>query len=149
MKKTIFIITVFCFLVSLSIQAQDIIPKANSYKTNGEVFKLTQDIHIYYSGDLKETAEFLTKSLSLPTGWDFAIKKSKSIKDRSIFISTNNSKNIEKEGYELSVKNNSVKIIGSSQAGVLNGIQTLLQMLPVEIYNKKRQNNINWKITGA
>ncbi len=149
MKKIIFIITIFCFLVSLSIQAQDIIPKPNSYKTNGEVFKLTQGVHIYYSGDLKEMAGFLAKSLSLPTGWDFAIKKSKSIKDRSIFISTDNSKNIEKEGYELSVKNNSVKIVGSSQAGVLNGIQTLLQMLPIEIYNKKRQNNINWAITGA
>ena len=150
MKKIITTILYLLIITNLNaLQAQDIIPKPKSYNQNGEVFQLTFDVNILYSGDLKEMAEFLAKSLSLPTGWDFTIKKSKSLKANSIFISTDSSKNIEKEGYELSVKNNSVKIIGSDQAGVLNGIQTLLQMLPVEIYNQKRQNNIDWNIIGA
>ena len=68
-----------------ALQAQDIIPKPKSYNQNGEVFQLTSDVNILYSGDLKEMAEFLAKSLSLPTGWDFTIKKSKSLKARFYF----------------------------------------------------------------
>ncbi len=74
MGKTIVLITILYILSGLSIQAQNIIPKPKSYKTNGEVFKLTNDVKIFYTENLKETAAFLEESLSLPTGAAFTIK---------------------------------------------------------------------------
>ncbi len=150
MKKPVFLIS-FLLIISnlISLHAQDIIPKPKSYTSNGEVFQLTPDVKILYLGDLEAMAQYLEESLSPATGWDFAIEKSKTVANNSISISIDNSKNIKKEGYQLSVTKNSVVIVGANPAGIFNGIQTLLQMLPVEIYNKQRQKNIDWKIAGA
>ena len=150
MKKTTFLISCLLIISSLiSLQAQNIIPKPKSYKANGDVFRLTSDTKIFYSGELKAMAEFLGESLSPATGWDFAIEKSNTSANNSISILIDNSINIKKEGYQLSVTKNLVEIIGADPAGIFNGIQTMLQMLPVEIYNKQRQKNIDWKIEGA
>ncbi|MCF6357091.1 MAG: family 20 glycosylhydrolase [Draconibacterium sp.] len=150
MEKTTFLISyLLIFSNLLQLQAQDLIPKPESYKTNGEVFQLTSDVKIVYSGELKEMAIYLEESLSPATGWDFDIIKTESLLGSTISISIDNSKNIEKEGYQLSITNKSVTIVGSNPAGVFNGIQTLLQMLPVEIYSKQRQKNVDWKIEGA
>ena len=149
-KRKIFLIVLLLIIGNIvSAQTTDIIPKPKNYKANGEIFQLTSDVQINYSGELKAMAEYLAKTISPATGWDFILKKSKATKGKSISISIDNSKKIEKEGYELLIKNSSVEIVGSTPSGVFNGIQTLLQMLPVEIYNKERQKNISWEIEGA
>ena len=149
MRTKILITSLLIISSLLSLQAQDIIPKPKSYKANGEVFQLTPDTKILYSGELKAMAKFLDESLYPATGWDFTIDKSNVGTEKSISISIDNSKNIAKEGYQLSVTNSLVEIVGSDVAGIFNGIQTLLQMLPVEIYNKQRQKNVKWEIEGA
>ncbi len=99
MKRTTFLILCLPIISSLvSLQAQDIIPKPKEYKTNGEVFQLTHDVKILYSGELEAMANYLEESLSPATGWDFAIEKSTTKADNSISILIDNSKNIEKEG---------------------------------------------------
>ena len=40
---------------------------------------------------------------------------------------------IGKEGYQLSVKMNGVKITANTAAGLLNGVQTFLQLFPADI----------------
>ena len=149
-KRTLLIISVLLIIShSITSQTTDIIPKPINYKTNGAVFQLTSDVKINYSEGLKAMAEYLEETISPATGWDFVLEKSKAAKGKTISISIDNSNKIEKEGYELSVKNSSVEIVGSTPSGVFNGIQTFLQMLPVEIYNKERQKNISWEIEGA
>ena len=149
MRTKILITSLLIISSLISLQAQDIIPKPKSYNANGEVFQLTPDTKIIYSGELKAMAEFLDKSLSPATGWDFEIVETKPLLGNTISISIDDSKNIEKEGYQLSVTNKSIAIVGSNPAGIFNGIQTLRQMLPVEIYNIQRQKNVDWKIEGA
>ncbi len=149
MNKTVLILTLLLLAGSFTLQAQDLIPKPKSFNPNGEQFQLSNDTKILYSPGLEKLAEFLNESLSNPTGWDFVMEKSSSAKPNSIVLTIDKSKNISKEGYLLSVKNSSVEITGSEEAGVFYGIQTLLQMLPVEVYNKQRQKNTDWKIAGA
>ena len=43
----------------------------------------------------------------------------------------------EKEAYKLSVSHDRVEILASDYGGVFNGIQTLLQLLPSEVYTKQ------------
>jgi len=47
------------------------------------------------------------------------------------------------------VNDNRIIIKGKHSCGVFYGIQTLLQLLPVEIYNRERQANVLWKIPGV
>jgi hexosaminidase len=149
MNRITLIITLFLLAGSITLQAQDLIPKPKSFIPNGEKFQLTGNTKILYSSDLKKLAEFFKESVSPATGWDFPTEKANSVVDNSIFLTIDKTKNIAKEGYLLSVKNKSIEITGSEQAGVFNGIQTLLQMLPVEIYSKQRKKNITWNIEGA
>ena len=150
MNRTKILISILLVIGSFTnILAQDIIPLPKSYTSNGEVFQLTPDAKILYSGELEAMAEYLEETLSPATGWDFDVAQAKSASSNSILISLDKLKNIEKEGYQLSVTKQSVEIIGADAAGVFNGIQTLLQMLPSEIYSNQRQKNVEWIIDGA
>jgi hexosaminidase len=150
MRSTTFLISILIVVGGvLSLKAQDIIPKPKMYKANGEVFQITSDMQILYSDELKAMAGFLGESLSPATGWDFELKESISSNEKFIALSIDKAQVKEAEGYSLSATRKSVVIVGADAAGVFNGIQTLLQMLPVEIYNKQRQKTVDWKMQGA
>lgn len=127
----------------------DIIPKPQKCISNGQTFQLTQDVTILYTNDLGNLAEFLSESLSPATGWDFAVSKTDHSHKHSIFLSIDDSMERGKEGYQLSVTQKTIQITGKSSAGVFSGIQTLLQMMPVQIYNKQRQKDVAWAIPGV
>ncbi len=66
MKSTRFLISILLVISSfLSLQAQDIIPKPKEYKANGEVFQITSEMEILYSGELKAMADFLGENYYL------------------------------------------------------------------------------------
>ncbi len=139
------------FLIGIFVQANasDIIPKPQKYSENGQVFTLNEEVKILYANDLEDLAAYLSKTISPATGWDFDIQNSDNAKSKSIHLSIDNSLVEKKEGYHLSATSESVKIIGNSAAGVFNGIQTFLQMLPADIFSLQRQKNVDWQVTGA
>ncbi len=150
MNKTKILTSILLIVASFtSILAQELIPKPKHYSPNGEVFQLTPDINILYSGELKEMAYLLNESLSPATGWDFIIEKSDTVMDNSILISIDKSKNIPKEGYQILVTKSKVEIMGADTGGIFYAIQTFLQMFPAEIYNNQRQKNVEWNIKGT
>jgi len=51
-----------------------------------------------------------------------------------------------KESYSLNVSTDNVRLIGASSAGVFHGIQTLRQLLPVEIFASTVQSGVSWRI---
>jgi hexosaminidase len=55
-----------------------------------------------------------------------------------IYLEIDSQIELPAEGYRLSVTSNEVKITGVDYGGVFNGIQTFLQLLPAEVYNKER-----------
>jgi len=134
---------------SLCLASSDLIPKPLKYQANGEVFELTQEVKIIHEEELGALANYLAETLSPATGWDFTIQSGKKGAKNSIFLSLDASINDGKEAYKLSVTKKGIVLKGTTEAGVFNGIQTLLQMLPAEIYNKQRQKDLVWEIEGA
>ena len=128
--------------------ASDIIPKPERYEPNGEVFSLNQSTKIQYRNGLKTMAAYLGKTISPATGWDFKLSASNKPQKNSIHLSID-PQDDNKEGYRLMVNSINIQIIGNSEAGVFNGIQTLRQMLPVKIFNSRRQKDVDWAIEGA
>lgn len=119
------------------------------YHSNDQEFTLSESTRILFSSGLDQEAELLAATLSPATGWDFAPEKSNLPADNSIFLELNRNKEIPEEGYELSAGRAGVRITGRTPAGVFYGLQTLLQMLPPQIYNQQRQKEVEWRIKGA
>ena len=144
------IILIVFMVSSLSVvYSADIIPKPAKYTTNGETFILTQGVKILYDGDLKAQADLLEAALSPATGWDFEVNKSTSAKKGSILLKVDASLNLPKSGYKMAITGKSIVITASDPAGIFYGTQTLLQLLPAEIFSALRQKDVAWKIEGA
>ena len=53
------------------------------------------------------------------------------------YIALSLDSSLAEEEYHLSVSNEAVKIVGGGYGGVFNGVQTLFQLLPSEVYTKQ------------
>jgi hexosaminidase len=56
-------------------------------------------------------------------------------------LQTEEDRRMPTEGYRLRVSQNGIEITGVDDAGLMNGVQTLLQLLPTEIYQCKKNTN--------
>lgn len=128
MHKTF--ITLLLFAVSYQLIAQefDIIPKPTSVIKKTGTFAITKSTPIIAKtkDDIK-SANFLNDYLKSSYGFSLPVKAAGS---KGIFISSGSTGN--KEGYTLNADKNSIKIKGNTAAGTFYGIQTLIQLLPVE-----------------
>ncbi len=97
---------------------------------------------------LKETAKLLAERLRPATGFAIKIKSAKTkITAADILLTTNEADiSLGTEGYELSVTTNGVIIRAPAAAGVFYGAQSLLQLLPPEIFSAKSDSKAAWTI---
>ena len=150
MNKSILFLLLVMAVSNISAQEDpDIIPKPLSLNMNGSSFQLTKETIINYDDKLEPLAIYLTELLSMPTGWDVEIQSSDEPTSNSIFLSVNDTLAVGEEGYHLSVSNKMIHINGKMPSGVFNGIQTLLQMMPVQVYSTQRYKDVEWEIPGV
>ncbi|TKG92882.1 hypothetical protein EYV94_18080 [Puteibacter caeruleilacunae] len=107
-----------------------VLPKVKSVETNGECgFKLSKIKSVSCDSSLIAQAEIAIDKLSAITGNDIEIAKNGKLE-----LSIN--KQLATEQYKLTIDNKKVNIQGGSPAGVFYGIQTLLQLLPTDVYGE-------------
>ena len=140
------IIGVLCVWRNTEKANLDIVPKPNMMSVEkGQGFKINRKTVIVCKDEAnKFNAEYLQSHLKN------VFKKG----DFSIVLNYNKSNSIEielsdtigfKEAYNIIVDKNSLRIIAGTSAGAFYGIQTLMQMLPPDVYkddNYKRHNKI-------
>lgn len=126
----------------------NIIPLPQVAKENGTAFLIKPQTQIYYQKGLKTQAELLAAALSPATGFDFKLQEANSAAD-GIFLGLGKAASANKEAYLLDVNTKKINIVGNTSQGVFYGIQTLLQLLPAEIYNPQRQKGKVWAVKGA
>ncbi len=126
-----------------------IIPKPVSLTENEGNFLLDSNTTIRFDEKNKENAEFLKKCLAPATGFQVSLQqKSKDTREKNIINLELDSdqKNLGKEGYALKITQDHVVISGLEPVGVFYGIQTLRQLLPVEIESPVLVENGEWSI---
>ncbi len=124
-KNIVFLIS--ALFTYAQIYALDIIPEPTSYKATNGSFELNDNTTIRTSVELMPIAEYLRgyipqleiKSTIMPTN--------------AILLSIDSS--LKQEAYSITVNSSFIQIKGGDYGGVFNGVQSLMQLLPAQVYS--------------
>jgi hexosaminidase len=128
--------------------ATSIIPAPAQAEARAGQFELTAASRILAARDFKNEAQLLAARLRPATGFAVKIKSAKHpMAAGDILLTTNGADAaLGAEGYELSVTTNGVTICATTAAGIFYGEQSLLQLLPPEIFSTNSAHDIAWTI---
>jgi hexosaminidase len=130
MVKSFFFSLLLCSTLSFA-QEVNIIPQPVKVTRNEGSFVINSQTSLIVSGkDDKASAAFLNKYLSDYYG--FTLPVAKKAGKNYIKLSHQNIDGLKGEGYNLKSDKNGVEIVGNSAKGTFYGMQTLIQLLPVE-----------------
>src|ERR1700722_957488 len=104
-------------------------------------------VKIYTDPVSQSTGDFLAQRLFKSTGQQFIVATLTAgvpIRDGILLTTVNANTNLGAEGYELTVAPDSVVIRAPQTAGVFYGVQSLLQLLPPQIFAPHPATNIIW-----
>jgi len=134
MVKSFLLSLLLCSVISFA-QEVKIIPQPVEFTTNAGSFIISPKTSLVVSSKIDEaSASFLNLYLSNYYGFKLPIVK-KATKDYIKFNSLKNIKGLKAEGYSLKSDSKGVLIEGNSDIGTFYGMQTLIQLLPVEKSN--------------
>ncbi|HWF02716.1 MAG TPA: family 20 glycosylhydrolase, partial [Candidatus Angelobacter sp.] len=128
-----------------------IIPLPQKMAMHEGVFKLRPETDILVDDASMETGRFLANCVNKSTGYRLKPRLQSRAKGQptkgSIVLTTQGANtSLGTEGYELTVKPDSVFIRATDAAGVFYGVQTLLQMLPPEVFSTNRVRQVSWNL---
>lgn len=127
-----------------------IIPQPQQMERRDGSFQLTPGTRIYVDFASRATGKYLAAKLRPPTSYPFNVATrilSSAPVSGGILLTTHNADPaLGAEGYELTVAPNRVIIRAPAQAGLFYGVQTLLQLLPPEIFSSNAVTGVNWQM---
>ena len=97
----------------------------------------------------QETGQYLATLLLKSTGYQFQVRTNaggSAVKGAILLTTVNALASLGSEGYELTVAPDSVVIRGPGAAGVFYGVQSLLQLLPPEVFAPRPASGVQWTI---
>lgn len=126
-----------------------IIPKPLLLERQGGTFLLRESTSVAVKGDSKEVqriAEQLAVHLRAATGLPVSVISFSSNRtaENNIVLALADDDKLGNEGYRLNVTARGVSIEGRRPAGIFYGVQTLYQLLPVEIESNRVITGIEW-----
>jgi len=130
----------------------DVIPRPVSFTRGTEIFELKKESAIYVqggSGELVRIGQYLADKLNPSTGYDLKVSPiTEKPGPGNIVLELVGNTDLGKEGYELNVTNNGVKLTAADPAGLFRGIQTIRQLFPAAIEMKTPQSG-PWQIPAV
>ena len=109
-------------------------------------FELTAATHIQFDPEFKNEAQLLADSLRPSTGFHMELKSLGKSYGGDILLVKSPWEGLPPEGYGLMVTPTNVIIRAATSAGIFYGAQSLLQLLPPEVFSTKRVTNADWAI---
>ncbi|MEN8193226.1 MAG: family 20 glycosylhydrolase [Bacteroidota bacterium] len=142
-KKLILSIAVLISMILISCTVKhetlSIIPLPQSVKVGNGEFTITKETKLIYDNQLvniQNVIDYFNGYLMSSSGFQLKTTDAKSVDGASISFKID--KSIENnEGYKLSIDKSGITISSSSSQGIFYGVQTILQLLPEDIYSKE------------
>jgi len=122
---------------------ENLIPKPVSVTATNSSFELTDKTDIYVAGgdeELMKIGQLLADQLNPATGLAIEVKAAEQEAPKgSILLTRTNDGDLGNEGYQLTITEKQVKLEANQPAGLINGLQTIRQLLPAAIEMKSTQ----------
>jgi hexosaminidase len=131
---------------NLSIRRIVILPKPVHVIMNDGFFEITKDTKIIVNYDTGPLGDMLRIFLSPSMGFELAVTDDRPGRNSIQLLLDPSLEELEEEGYRLKVDGKRVLIEAPSEAGIFYGLQTLRQLLPVEIYSDAVNEDIGWAL---
>jgi hexosaminidase len=158
MKKAI--ITTFFILLFIHVFSQgnesivSIIPIPENIQPGEGNFILNKTAVIELTtndADSRRVADFLSKKLSIATGFAMPVKllSAASNVTGNIIMTIVQDTTLGSEGYKLNANPNTISLAANKPAGLFFGMQTLMQLLPKEIESKMVVTNTVWTVPSV
>ena len=125
-----------------------LIPQPQQVTVSGGEFQLQPRTRIVVAHGARDTGRYLAKQLKTATGYRFKVSseaEEEAVKGTIFLDIATNLPNLGAEGYELTVTPDSVVIKGADAAGAFYGVQTLLQLLPPEVFATNVVAGVSWQ----
>jgi hexosaminidase len=122
MKRVLLLIVAICTTLGVVAQEHSIIPTPRSYVNGDSGYTINYNCKISCDEELLPAASYLADKLGIGVA-----------KEGDIYLGVDRA--LAEEAYQLSIYNKGIIIIGGGYGGVFNGITTLLQLLPEEVYS--------------
>jgi hexosaminidase len=126
-----------------------LIPLPQKLECQDGAFNLLPKTVILADRGSEDTGQYLADRLSRSTGYQLSLissTQSRAAKGAVVLTTKDAKASLGPEGYELTVTPNSVVIRASGQAGMFYGVQSLLQLLPPEVFASKPVLGRVWKV---
>ncbi len=143
-----FILSILFIPILISAQNEiKIIPNPQQIEVGEGFFTFSNTTELIYNYKNKELTTALSPLfLKLNTSAGIKLKASKYKNKGNIITVSLSDKITNDEGYELKVNPNEIIILAKKPSGVFYAVQSLLQLLPIEIECCTIIKNIDWKI---
>ncbi|RZJ86175.1 MAG: beta-N-acetylhexosaminidase [Chryseobacterium sp.] len=131
------------------VQAQiAIIPEPVSLMKKAGTFTLPENVSILASKSegLQQSIALLSERIETATGKFVSNVTTANHPTIKLILNTENDNQLGTEGYKLNVNPTQIVITANKPAGIFWGIQSLIQLFPVEIESKELTKNTKWKL---
>jgi hexosaminidase len=148
--KSAFLISVCALAITFKTYAQSnlsLVPIPESVSVQNGKFVFSSNTKIYfYDNDtaLQNALEPLCTKIKTAAGFD--LTTSNSSRNRSIIKIRLDNTIQNNEGYVLKIRKNRIDLRAKTPAGIFYGVQTILQLLPVEIEAQTVQSRSEWSV---
>jgi hexosaminidase len=136
-KKISFVLAICVWLVNAHAQVLPLIPQPNKVELQKGSFTINKNTIIFAEKNSDEAAYLQQYILE---NYGLKLKVTHKIKYETNLITflkaTEKACENNKEEYQLNVTTNSIKIFATTNTGIFYGIQTLIQLLPIEKNNQ-------------
>jgi hexosaminidase len=131
--------------LATALLAVSIIPQPANIQMKEGQFTLTSNTVIWTTTATRSLGSQLERYLEPATGYDFAVRSGTPTGNRIILRLDPSLTKLGPEGYVLDVARGAITIRAPKQAGIFYGIQSLRQLLPVEIFRDATVAGVQWK----
>ncbi len=150
--KRFLILLIAVVLISCTSRKKDyvnVIPEPQEATINKGYFEINDSTRIFTNAKTKSIRAFdlLKEKFITSAGINLQLKEKETASNHNkIFLRIKKENELGNEGYLLTVNKDGVKIIAQTPRGLFYGVETLLQLLPPEIFSSSPIKNITWKV---
>jgi hexosaminidase len=139
----------FAAAVAQKNQTENVIPKPAAVVLHDGSFALAARTVIVLQGNMTGS-EFVARQLAgrlrASTGLQLEMDNTWDPTRSSIVLDKSSDPTLGDEGYELTIRKECVRVTANARAGLFYGVQTLLQLLPPEVYASTRAAGKRWTV---